>query len=210
MKLSEVCSGQILIAVAYTGDYEQDGRRFTISERDLDDIFRNLMGREVPIDYEHLSAQPGAPPGWSKAAGWIRDPGYIEELEDGRKMLWAWAELTPACVAAVRQKEYRYFSPEIHCNATDEQGNIVGTRLAAGAITNRPHLKALPPIEISEADYPELLQAVSLSESKRLHGGVTRAPEKRTNMPVTFKERFYGTTLSEAAFSRLSAHWTTP
>ena len=199
LKLSEVCNSLVMIAVAYTGEYEWNDRKFSISKWDLEEMERNLQGREVPIDYEHLSAGQGAPPGWSKAAGWIREPAYIEEMDDGRRMLWAWAEFTPACLAAVRQKEYRYFSPEIHWGAKDESGNVIGTRLAAGAITNRPHLRDLPPIEIAEADYPGLLQAVSLSESRRL------LHPKGNNMIATFKERFCPT-LSDVGFARLTAH----
>jgi hypothetical protein len=40
--------------------------------------------------------------------------------------------------------------------------------MPAGAITNRPFLKDLPPIEVSMKEYPQLLEAVALSESKRL------------------------------------------
>jgi hypothetical protein len=92
--------------------------------------------------------------------------------------LWAWAEFTPAALAMIKSKEYRYFSPEIHWDEADEHGKTIGTRLAAGAITNRPFLKDLPPIELSDADYQNLfglvaradgkLAAIALSESGRL------------------------------------------
>lgn len=50
----------------------------------------------------------------------------------------------------------------------NERGKVIGTRLAAGAITNRPFLKDLPPIEIAANDYSGLLEAVALSELERM------------------------------------------
>ncbi len=168
-ELSEVKDGLIRIAVAYTGDFERGGKPFKITSQDLKDIMRNMKGREVPLDYEHLSAKPDAPPGHSRASGWLKASDKIEKFANNKEILWAWAELTPAALAAVRNKEFRYFSPEIHWNAEDEKGKDVGTRLAAGAITNRPFLKDLPPISVSAEDYPTLLEAVALSELKRLN-----------------------------------------
>lgn len=169
IKLSEVKDGLVRIAIAYTGDqYKQGKQTFTISESDLDSMAAHMADRETPIDYEHMSAGV-TPPGWSKAAGWIAaKAGSVEDFGDGRKVLWGWFEPTPACLSAIRSKEYRYFSPEIHWNDKDEKGNAIGTRLRAGAITNRPFLKDLPPIEVAAADYPQLLDAVALSESRRL------------------------------------------
>ncbi len=189
VRLSDVRNGLVRIAVAYTGDFERHGKKFSITVKDLADMAQNLGQREVPIDYEHLSAG-AAPPGWSKAAGWIRKADALTPFfsiatgdrgargDGDRKILWAWAEFSPACLAAIKQKEYRYFSPEIHWNSVDEHGNNAGTRLAAGAVTNRPFLKDLPAIEISDASYQELfglaarqdgrLAAIALSESGRL------------------------------------------
>ena len=80
--LSEVSNGLVRIAVAYTGDFEYPGKgKFKITAADLDDMRDYLAEREVPIDYEHLSAAPGVPPGWTKAAGWIRKPGEIEDVD---------------------------------------------------------------------------------------------------------------------------------
>jgi Mu-like prophage I protein len=165
--LSDVKDGLVRIAIAQTGNYEKDGRPFTISDQDLKDMERNLKDREVPLDYEHLSANPDAPPGHSRASGWIKAPDKIEPFQGNSKILWGWAEFTPACLMAIKDKEFRFFSPEIHWAEKDQHGKSIGTRLAAGAITNRPFLKDLPPIEIEAKDFPELLQAVALSEFGR-------------------------------------------
>ena len=221
--LSEVKNGLVRIAVAYTGEFVRDGKKFSITHSDLKEMARNLEKREAPVDYEHLSALPagGVSPGWAKAAGWIRKPDTIEsgfgvrgsEPENKSRsfaraqddslpfatnhsplVLWAWAELTPAALAMVKQKEYRYFSPEIHWNDVDEQGQAIGTRLAAGALTNRPFLKELPPIEVSDADYQRLfglapradgrLAMVALSEvasGQRQVGAIHELPLRATN-----------------------------
>lgn len=166
--LSEVKNGLVRIALAYTGDFEKDGKPFRITMDDLRSMQKHLKKREVSLDYEHLSARADSPPGHTRASGWLKSPDTIESFKDGSKILWGWAEFTPAALAAIRQKEYRYFSPEIHWKDDDEQGNPIGTRLAAGAVTNRPFLKDLPPIEIAANDYPQLLEAVALSEHQRL------------------------------------------
>lgn len=193
--LSEVKDGLVRIAIAYTGDkYKKGNDTFTISEKDLHSISANMADRETPIDYEHMSAST-VPPGWSKAAGWIAaKAGTIEDSEDGRKVLWGWFEPTPACLSSIRAKEYRYFSPEIWWDDKDEHGAPIGTRLRAGAITNRPFLKGLPPIEIDAKDFSTLLEAVALSESKRLmdtsavHIDAAIKKEKKTVKKLTFKK----------------------
>ncbi len=173
VKASEVKNGLIRLAIAYTENgFEkiEEGKlkKFNITLSDLKSIKKQIeSGREIPIDYEHLSAQT-VPAGWSRAAGWIQpvDP-EIETLSDGRSILWGWFEPTPSLLASIKAKEFRYFSPEIHWNTKDAKGNPVGTQLKAGAITNRPFLKDLPPIEIDPSQYSELVHSATLSESKR-------------------------------------------
>ena len=171
ISLSEVKDGLVRIAVAYTGTFQQGVKSFSITLADLEEMANNLSRREVPLDYQHYSGAAAAgqpvPPDWLHAAGWIKRPDKIEDFGEGRKVLWAWAEFTPRCLAAIRTKELRYFSPEFTWAGTNEHGESVGTKLNAGAILIRPFLLDLPPIEISAAEYPELLQSVALSESKR-------------------------------------------
>jgi phage I-like protein len=163
--LSAVSNGLVRIPIAYTGDFKKGDQAFTISAGDLAAIQRNMTKRETVLDYEHLSASPDAPPGYSRAAGWLKPvAGEIEDFPGGRKILWGWAEFTPACLAAIRAKEFRYLSPEIHWASKDERGVELGTRLAAAAITNRPFLRDLPPIEIPADAYHDLLERVALTE----------------------------------------------
>lgn len=177
-KLSEVKNGLIRIAVAYTGKFKklEDGvwKTFSITASSLRQMAQRLAGRETPIDYSHNSAKT-VPPGWDRAAGWFAprlgevEPFSVDPDTGGpREILYAWAEFTPACLSMIATKEYRYFSPEPHWNDTDEHGNPIKSHVACGAVTNRPFLKDLPPIEINTADYPQLLQMAALSESQHM------------------------------------------
>jgi hypothetical protein len=177
--LSLVKDGLVRIALCYTNSpgtkFEQSGQKFTITEQDLEDMQKNLAEREVPIDYDHLSAAAHAqPPGWAKAAGWLVKPDTIEPFTEGRKILYGWARFTPAMLAMVKQREYRYGSIDFRWRDKNEEGENVGTQLHAFAMTNRPFLKDLPPIELSDEDYNKLfgiapredgrLAAITLSE----------------------------------------------
>src|SRR5439155_3931146 len=128
----EVKDGRVKIAVAYTGQQFKKGEQhFTISLSDLHKIASHIVEREVPLDYEHLSARDDVPPGYTRAAGWIKPepPPEIHKLSDGRSMLWAWCEPTPALAAAIHANEFKYASPEIHWNSPDEHGKNPSTRL---------------------------------------------------------------------------------
>jgi len=168
VSLSEIKDGLVRIPLCYTGQkFKKGNQEFTISLSDLRNMDAQLNEREIMIDYEHLSAQPIVPPGFGKAAGWVKRSAGIEKLSDGRHLLWGWAEFTAAMLTAIKNKEYRYTSAEPHWNERDEKGRNIGTVVAAVAMVNRPFQKDLPPIEISPAVYPQLLETVSMSELTR-------------------------------------------
>ena len=172
MKPNEVRDGLVLIPLAYTNVpgtvFEQAGQKFTITEQDLEEMRKNLAEREIPIDYDHLSASAHAqPPGWAKAAGWLARPDKIEQFTEGRKLFWGWARYTPAMLAMVKDQEYRYCSVDFRWKDKNERGENVGTYLHAVAMTNRPFLKDLPPIEISNEDYQQLM-GMAMREDGRL------------------------------------------
>jgi len=159
LEFSEVQDGKIKIMVAYTTPtgktFSKDGREFTISAADLEQTLRNLKkDGQVPTDYGHWSAKEDAPPGNDIKSGKILAEGAeIAPFKDGRQALWAFWEPTPRALAFVKAKEYTHFSPELEFDSTDETGEKRGTRLKAGALTNRPFLKELPEIEVSDTDY---------------------------------------------------------
>jgi hypothetical protein len=159
LEFSEVRDGKIKIMIAYTTPtgktFSKDGREFTISADDLEQTLRNLKkDGQVPTDYGHWSAKEDAPPGNDIKSGKILAEGAeIKPFKDGRQALWAFWEPTPRALAFVKAKEYTHFSPELEFDSTDETGEKRGTRLKAGALTNRPFLRELPEIEVSDTDY---------------------------------------------------------
>jgi phage I-like protein len=98
-----------------------------------------VRGTDLDVDYEHKEFT-------SAAAGWI------VELEDrGDQGLWAQVDWTPTAAQSLRDREYRYFSPEFADTWVNPKTGAKYTDvLFGGAITNRPFLKDIVPINMSE------------------------------------------------------------
>lgn len=99
-------------------------------------IKNRLRGQDLNVDYDHKEGV---------AAGWIKD---ADPRSDG---LWILVEWTATAAKHIKDKAYRYFSPEIHLEwqhpATKKIHNDV---LFGGALTNRPFLKGIQPITLNE------------------------------------------------------------
>lgn len=103
----------------------------------VQNLKNGVRGIDIAIDYGHRSGQ--------EAAGWVRD---AESRANG---LWLLVEWTEKAAAAIRNKEYRYFSPEFARTYTDPKTNEVHSDvLLGGGLTNRPFLKDLIPVNLSE------------------------------------------------------------
>ncbi len=100
-------------------------------------VTSKVRGIDPDIDYDHKE-QGG------KAAGWVKN---AEVRNDGLYLQVDWTE--PAA-QAIKNGEYRYFSPEFDDEWTDAQGNKHENVLFGGALTNRPFLKDLLPVNLSE------------------------------------------------------------
>jgi phage I-like protein len=106
----------------------------------LANIKNNVRGTELDIDYDHKDFGDG------KAAGWVKDA----ELR-GSDGLWILVEWTPPARQALANREYKYFSPEFSDEWTHPKtGQTFKNVLFGGALTNRPHLKDIQPINLSE------------------------------------------------------------
>lgn len=101
----------------------------------------NVRGTELDIDYEHKTSVEGG-----KAAGWVKS------AEDrGTDGLWISVEWTPNARKALEDGEYRYFSPEFKdewCHPKTKK--CYSDVLFGGALTNRPFLKDIMPINLSD------------------------------------------------------------
>jgi hypothetical protein len=120
-----------------------------------------VRGIDPDIDYDHKDKT-------TKAAGWVKG---ADARNDGLYLQVDWTE--PAA-KAIKAGEYRYFSPEFD-DWTDAQGVKHTDVVFGGALTNRPFLKDLLPVNLSEItnqqpqggtlDLKQLRAALKLSET---------------------------------------------
>jgi len=96
-----------------------------------------VRGTDCDIDYDHKAKT-------QIAAGWVKQ---AEARNDG---LYLHVDWTPAAAKKIKDKEYRYFSPEYVDSWTDNQGATHNDVLFGGALTNRPFLKNIQPVNLSE------------------------------------------------------------
>jgi hypothetical protein len=107
-------------------------------KRFAEGVANRVRGQDLNIDYDHQTGE---------AAGWVR------AAEDrGNDGLWLNVDFTPTARQQLSEKKYRYFSPEYQ----DEWESPVSKQkftdvLFGGALTNRPFLKGIVPINLSEA-----------------------------------------------------------
>ncbi len=102
-------------------------------------VVRKVRGIDIAIDYGHKSS--------GEAAGWVTS---AEARHDG---LWLFVEWTKQAAAAIRGGEYRYFSPEYltawqHPQTQEKFTDVV----LGGGLTNRPFLKNILPVNLSEIE----------------------------------------------------------
>lgn len=103
-----------------------------------DNVNKKVRGQDLDIDYDHKRQT-------MEAAGWVQ---AAEATPDGLNLKVEW---TKKAAERIRMKEYRYFSPEY----TDEwqhpkTGETHKNVLFGGALTNRPFLKDILPVNLSE------------------------------------------------------------
>lgn len=137
------------IQVMITGKFKHAKHGpFEITAEDLDLFAADIQERadQIVIDFDHDSAY-----GSTKAAGWYTGQTEIKDDDLGRPALFAEIELTPAGAEAVRNKEYRFISPEFSRTYRDAAGQLVKkVRMWATALTNRPFLPDMAPVTLSD------------------------------------------------------------
>jgi phage I-like protein len=118
------------------GEIDLTPDRFDRFVKNFDNRVRQT---DIDIDYDHKDYG-------GRAAGWLRK--VVNRGQDG---LWGLVEWTKAAADAIRHREYRYFSPEFadvweHPQTGEKHKDV----LFGGAITNRPFLKDILPINMTE------------------------------------------------------------
>lgn len=129
-------------------------------KRFMESVIKKVRGIDPNINYDHNKSGP--------AAGWIKD---AETRNDG---LWLLVEWVSDAAQAISEKKYRYFSAEYADEWEDAEGNSFEDVIVGGALTNRPFMKNLVPINLSEATYGqafELVSAITGKDVESLKGG---------------------------------------
>ncbi len=102
-------------------------------------IISRVRGIDLAIDYGHDSS--------GEAAGWVTS---AEARQDG---LWLFVEWTKEAANSIREGKYRYFSPEYMDAWTHPQtGDKFKDVMVGGGLTNRPFLKNILPVNLSEIE----------------------------------------------------------
>lgn len=103
-----------------------------------DNVNNNVRSQQLDIDYDHKAKR-------SDAAGWV---AKAEARADG---LWLLVEWTKEAAGKIKDKAYRYFSPEFVDEWVHPKTNVLHKNvLFGGGITNRPFLKDILPINMEE------------------------------------------------------------
>lgn len=119
----------------FYGDIEFSPERI---QRFANSVINKVRDTDLDIDYDHKSST-------SEAAGWVRQ---AEVRDDG---LWLLVEWTKTARAKIKEKAYKYFSPEFAEEWTHPKtGATYKDVLFGGGITNRPFLKDILPLNLSE------------------------------------------------------------
>jgi phage I-like protein len=107
------------------------------AERMAANVGANVRGQDLDIDYDHKALR-------GDAAGWVKK---AEARDDG---LYIFVEWTKEALTKLKEKAYRYFSPEYVDKWKHPDGRVFRDVLFGGALTNRPFLKGILPINLSE------------------------------------------------------------
>jgi phage I-like protein len=106
-------------------------------------VKNRIRGIDPDIDYDHkLDPAKG-----HQAAGWVKD---AETRADGLHLLVHW---TPTAVEEIKEGKYRYFSAEYNDEWVDTQGGVHRDVVFGGGLTNRPFMKNLMPVNLSELEF---------------------------------------------------------
>src|SRR6185295_7895601 len=108
--------------------------RFVLNEE------RRVRKTQMDIDYDHKRRR-------DDAAGWV----VATENRGGD--VWYQVEWTEEAAGKIRNREYKYFSSEFADEWTDPATGTTHTDvLFGGGLTNRPFIKGMVPVNLSESE----------------------------------------------------------
>lgn len=142
--------------------------------RFVENVKNRVRGIDPSINYNHN--------GDGEAAGWVKD---AEQRSDG---LWAFVEWTTSAVQKLKEKAFRYFSAEIYEEWEDNQGKRHQDVLFGGALTNRPFMKNMVPLNLSESTVDSAFDLVSIitgTDKDSLKGGKMDLTDEQVDQIAT-------------------------
>lgn len=123
-------------------------------------IKNRIRGIDPSINYMHGDAHGGD----GEAAGWVKDA----KVEPNG--LWVLVEWTKEAAEKIKNKVWRYFSAEYRDQWTDPNGRKFANVFFGGALTNRPFMKNLLPINLSESSINFAFELVdTINKAKEEH-----------------------------------------
>lgn len=132
-----------------------------------DSVVKRVRGIDPSINFNHNNEDV--------AAGWVKS---AEARDNG---VWLFVEWTEDAAKKIKDKAYRYFSAEYADEWENPEGSTFADVIMGGALTNRPFMKNLVPLNLSEATVDnafELVSAISGQNVESLKGGNEGMDEK--------------------------------
>jgi phage I-like protein len=131
------------IQLLKTGTFDDGFQEFVIEEDDLTTIAKNYTEKvrkiDLAVDLSHENHKD--------AAGWFKHV-YTRKQDTE---LWAAIDWTVLGKDKISKRQFKYTSAEFSFNYTDnESGEDFGPTLFGCALTNRPFLKGMTPVFLSE------------------------------------------------------------
>ncbi len=112
-----------------------------------DNVNDKVRDRELDIDYDHKKdiARGG------EAAGWVKQAKVITTGPPGQRGLHILVEWTKTARQEIKDRKFRFFSPEFRDKWKHPGTGVIHKDvLFGGALTNRPFLTNILPINLSE------------------------------------------------------------
>ncbi len=138
------------IELLQTGEWNTPWHgHFVITKENLEEYKNNAeagVRKGLPIDLEHNSS--------GGAVGWLGEDGFtIKSNAAGGFSLWGSVTWTPKGQQLVKDREYRFFSPEFadeDYEDPEHAGVFLDNVLIGGGLTNRPLFKNLTAVAASD------------------------------------------------------------
>lgn len=130
----------VQVMVTTDGAVKNGDSSFVIDPDDLEVYAASIrkFGERIPVDYDHSYAEGSG----TLAAGW-----FTGDAEVRGDQLWAEIEWTPVAAEQIRNKQFKFLSPEFTFQGRDKQGVLrKAADILAAALTNRPFFNTMAPV----------------------------------------------------------------